>query len=283
MGAESADKLRKAVNAALPKDWRTTAPIGYPNQIELALIASSFRGADEEDVAFQVTSRFMKARPGKRLDDLSELGMMVTAAIAAAVGEPFDTARVVGGGRLRVDLAGDIAASLAAVRIRTAADFREAALSRPIDLERTVTEVKHSGPTTFLQLATLLRADTRPGSGVADWVREQVGDPSMSRADVHRTLQEAARKAGSEPFVLHFAIAQYVQATSGPVDDRARKAPARKAPAKKAPAKKAPAKKSAATAKKPVARKATAAKKPAPAKKPATRKATPKKKPPSGA
>ncbi len=263
--------LRKEMSSALPTDWRDSAPDGYPQQIELALVAAVFRGADEPDVAFQVTARYMQARPGKRLDDLSEMGRMTTGAIGEAVGPPFDAALAIGSKRLRVDIAGDLAASLSAFGVKSAQDFLAASRERGLALEKTCTDVSHSGPSTYLQLATLLRAEVRPAGEVASWVREAVREPEMSRSAVRTLLRETAAKSSIEPFMLHYAIlrmlneraviAESAALASGDVAAKkpaAKKAPARKSAVKKPAAKKAPARKSA--VKKPAAKKAPARK-----------------------
>jgi len=198
--------LREEMSSALPIDWRDSAPDGYPRQIELALISAVFRGADEPDVAFQVTARYMRARPGSRLDDLSEMGSMTTGAIGEAVGPPFDVAVAIGTKSLRVGVARDLAASLAAFGVKTAENFLAASRERGLALEKTCTDVSHSGPSTYLQLATLLRAEVRPAGEVASWVREAVREPEMSRSAVRTLLRETAARASVEPFMLHYAI-----------------------------------------------------------------------------
>lgn len=197
--------LSVGLTSWLPRGWRDLAPLGFPAQIELAVLAAVFDGA-ARDAGIQVTARYMSARPGKKLNDLRDMAGLAPDEIAAMVGPVAAGALAPGGKRRRIEVALTLAAALADAGIASADDFRAAARDDLDGLERTVLSVKNAGKATFRRLAAQVGVDTRPDEKVVDLTRSVLGEPDLTAKEVATLLDAAAERLSARPFVLHYAL-----------------------------------------------------------------------------
>ena len=225
---EWAVALKGALAASLPRGWRESAPWGYPDQSELAVIAGVFSAQVPLPAAQSVASAFMVARPGRMLDDLADLASMPVEDLTGCLGDEWGATTVLGVARLRAAVIGDVARGLAEAGIRSGAEYREAVRETPAAVDRLLQDVRGVGVVTSGAISTMLQAEPPPSARVAAHVRELLGEDgdAVDPDDLSPLIRATARRLTVEPRVLLHALWREVDAPAGdsssstPVDER---------------------------------------------------------------
>lgn len=208
MRDEWAIMLQRALSGTLPRGWRESAPWGYPEQSELALIAGVFAAQLPQPTAEEVAASYMMARPGRMLNDLDELSRIDHDELAGMLGSAWGASRVLGVPRLRAAVIADAARELVAEGVRTAKDYREAVLERGQDIDAALQRVRGLGGVTSEAISTMMQAEHTPGPIVVSRLRALLGDEGedLATADVAPLVRATARRLTVQPRVLLYAL-----------------------------------------------------------------------------
>jgi hypothetical protein len=212
-----AKKLQPLLSAELPKGWRESAPWGYPQQSELALIAGVFGAQIPENVTSAVAAEYMMRRPGKMLNDLGELAALSEDELGALLGSQWGGSQVLGVPRTRAAVIHDAASILGASGIVSAQNYRDAMKVRGDSVERMLREIRGVGVVTAESISVMMQADHRPDPEVVAFVVGLLGREALvlRHDDVLELLVTTARRLSVEPRVLAHALWLHVSARSG--------------------------------------------------------------------
>lgn len=220
--------LKGALAASLPRGWRESAPWGYPDQSELAVIAGVFSAQVPLPAAQSVASCYMMARPGRMLDDLEDLASVPVEDLTAMLGAEWGASTVLGQSRLRAAVIGDVARTLCDAGVRSGADYRREIAERPSQIDAALRGVRGVWTVTSGAISTMLQAEHPPSARVIEHVRELLGEDGAAVGDEELAplLRDTARRLTVEPRVLLHALWREVDApavdssASPPVPER---------------------------------------------------------------
>lgn len=212
-------ELRAALAGVLPSEWRDAAPWGYPSQSELAVITGVFAAQIPAVAVAEIADTVMRRRPGRFLDDLSELAALDTLEVRRIVGERWGDSTVLGVPRRRADVIHEAAGALAALGVRTGRQLQEAVREREQEVAGALLGIRGLGPGTWESVVFQAHAFPTPGPDVIAYVRSLLGESGedLDGARCRRLIQRAALRFGVETRVLAFALRRLV-------DERAREA-----------------------------------------------------------
>lgn len=215
MSDDRALVLYNRLAQVLPEGWRDATPWGYPQQVELALIAGVFRAQVPQSLTDAVVDVVMRARPHAMFDDLNELAVAGTSGVIELLGVRWGDTNVLGVPVLRAEVIARAARGLVSLDIRSADDLRTAALQRPEAVETAVLAVRGLGIGTWEWIALLTHARIRPDAQVTQFVADAVGaEDRLEPGETAELLRLAARRFASDERVLSHALREYL-------DDRA--------------------------------------------------------------
>ncbi|WP_144018813.1 hypothetical protein [Demequina sp. NBRC 110056] len=204
--------VQRALSPELPRGWRESAPWGYPDQAELAVIAGVFAAQLPQATAEEVAGSYMMARPGRMLDDLHELADIPVEQLAPMLGPAWGTTRVLGVPRMRAAVIHDAARVLAAEGVRTARDYREATGDDARAIDGALQRVRGLGGVSSEAISTMMQAEHAPGPLVVGYLRRLLGDEgdALTDADVMPLVRATARRLTVQPRTLLYALWQIV-------------------------------------------------------------------------
>ncbi|WP_203654162.1 hypothetical protein [Demequina activiva] len=208
MRDEWAVALQRALRDGLPAGWRESAPWGYPQQAELAVIAGVFAAQLPQSTAEEVAASYMMARPGRMLDDLSALAEVPVDDLSEMLGAAWGSSRVLGVTRLRAAVIADAAQQLVGEGVRSARQYRDAVAGDATAIDEALRRVRGLGGVSSEAISTMMQAEHRPGAVVVAHVRALLGDDGDAVADddVLPLLRATARRLTVEPRVLLYAL-----------------------------------------------------------------------------
>jgi hypothetical protein len=204
--------LHKSLSDLLPAGWREAAPWGYPDQVELALVAGVFRAQTPEATAGGAVDVFMRSRSHSMLDDLAELTESGVAGVVESLGPRWGDTNVLGVPVLRANVIHDAAQVLVGMGIRSGHDLRAAALERPDAVETAVLGVRGLGSITWDWIALLAQVQVPPDRAVVTFVGTLAGDESLTPEETTELLRLTARRFASEERSLTHAVRELVRA-----------------------------------------------------------------------
>lgn len=203
--------LHERLGKVLPAGWRDAAPWGYPQQLELALIAGVFRVQVPQASADAVVDTVMRARPNAMLDDLGEVARRGVGAMVETLGPRWGDTNVLGVPVLRAQVIHSAATALVEVGVSSADELRTAAVERPDAVETAVLGVRGLGPRTWEWIALLAHARMRPEPELRAFVRDAIGaDGALSPEETTELLRLTARRFASDERALAHAVRDYL-------------------------------------------------------------------------
>jgi len=207
--------LYRDLGEVLPSGWRDATPWGYPDQVELAVVAGVFRAQVPQAGVDSVVDTFMRARPHDLLDDLTTMVNGGVAGTKAALGPRWGDTNVLGVPVLRAAVIYAAAEALVQHGVRSGADLRAAALERPDDIAAAFLGVRGLGQGTWESICVLAHARVRPNALVMKYVESVVGsDTPLGVDETTELLRLAARRFASDERVLSAAVRAYVADTA---------------------------------------------------------------------
>jgi hypothetical protein len=208
MRDEWAVELQRALRAELPAGWRESAPWGYPQQAELAVIAGVFAAQTPMATAEEVAASYMMARPGRMLDDLADLAAVPETELSSMLGASWGASRVLGVPRMRAAVIVDAAQQLVTEGVRTAREYRAAVDGDARAIDAALRRVRGLGGVSSEAISTMMQAEHLPGPLVVAHVRGLLGDLSdeVPDAELLPLLRATARRLTVEPRVLLHAL-----------------------------------------------------------------------------
>jgi len=203
--------LHRRLAEVLPDGWRDAAPWGYPQQVELALIAGVFCAQVPQVQADAVVDVVMRAKPHAMFDDLKELADAGTEGVVEMLGVRWGDTNVLGVPVLRAEVIARAARALVRMDIRSADDLRTISLERPDAVEASVLAVRGLGVGTWEWIALLSHTRIRPDAQVTSFVGNVVGsNVSLDPSEASELLRLAARRFASDERVLGHALREYL-------------------------------------------------------------------------
>lgn len=203
--------LHRRLAEVLPAGWRDAAPWGYPQQVELALIAGVFRAQIPQAHVDAVVDVVMRARPHALFDDLHELAEAGAAGVVELLGPRWGDTNVLGVPILRAEVIARAARALVRMGIRSGDDLRTQAAERPDAVEAAVLAVRGLGMGTWEWVALLSHARIRPDSQVTKFVAQAVdASGPLDPGETSELLRLTARRFASDERTLSHALREYL-------------------------------------------------------------------------
>mgnify|MGYP005812933125 CR=1 FL=1 len=210
MTDERATALHAKLGELLPAGWRDSAPWGFPNQVELALVAGVFRAQVPQHSVNSVVDTFMRSRPTDLLDDLQNTASAGLDGVTAMLGDRWGATTVLGVPVRRAEVIHGAAVALVDVGVRTADDLRAACVEAPTRIEAAVHAVRGLGKGTWESIAFHCHARLRPDPEKVAFVSRQLDDPTLNVERTADLLSKTARRFAVEERTLRHAITEYL-------------------------------------------------------------------------
>jgi hypothetical protein len=157
----------------------------------------------------------MRSRPSALLDDLGELASLGPDGVTTLLGPRWGDTNVLGVTVLRTHVIYAAAAALVGVGVHSGADLREAALSRPQEVEDAVLAVRGLGRGTWGWIGTLAHARIRPDADLVALVTRLSGATvRLSAEETTDLLVKTARLFASDERTLSHAVREVVASTA---------------------------------------------------------------------
>jgi len=208
--------LYEQLGAVLPDGWRDAAPWGYPQQIELAVIAGVFRAQVPQSSVDAVVDTIMRSRQNALLDDLRDLAANGVPALVAALGPRWGDTNVLGVPVLRAQVIHSAATALVELGVGTAEDLRRIAIESPDAVESAILGVRGLGPRTWEWIALLAHVRIRPDEQMKAYVGKAVGgEQPLDAAETTELLRLTARRFASDERILAHAVREYLDDLPG--------------------------------------------------------------------
>jgi len=199
-------QLHIRLGALLPEGWRDAAPWGYPQQVELALIAGVFRAQTPQANVDALVDYVMHSRSHSLLDDANELVEGGVDGVVASIGPRWGGTNVLGVPVLRAAVIHDAAEVLVGLGVRSSNDLHAVALAQPDDLKREILTVRGLGPATWEWIAFLAHAPVRPPPAVVALLGELLEIDDLDRDEAAELIRLTARRFASDERVLAHAL-----------------------------------------------------------------------------
>lgn len=205
-----AKELHAKLGGMLPEGWRDRAPWGFPNQVELGLVAGVFAAQVPQASVNSVVDTFMRARPSDFLDDLENTANAGVEGVVAMLGERWGDTNVLGVAVLRAAVIHGAAVALLDLGIRTSNDLRDAYAEAPTRVEKAVHSVRGLGKGTWEAIAFQCHVRLRPYPNVVAFFSEVLDDPTLNADRTADLMRKTARRFAVEERTLAYAVSEYL-------------------------------------------------------------------------